>query len=174
MLGALVPSSSELGLYGFATVCAFLPLLHLSIRIQARLPGLVRVCQDNGNLKRELNNLSIVIFYATAFWLVVACVVGYALKQGLVLPHLASAWFCLVVLGVSIVFKTVVFVTGAAFTARGQFGTSSVMAWVEIVVLAVLSVSWVQSANDMAVALLVASAVSAIVAGVLLRWVALR
>ena len=161
LLMATLGKTAELGWYGFASLAIFMPTLLLSVLMQAKLPVLVQSVGNLANFQRNLSDLQLYLLYGAA---VGACLI-FALSMLIhwkffFTDYTSSAW-PLLILGASLPFRALIMTAGAAAVAHGRYAISSVLAMLEILVVLCFSFSGhANAATEMALAVLVASALS--------------
>jgi hypothetical protein len=158
--------SKEVGLYGFANLLLFMPLLFMGTFLQSRLPSLIVSIRDERAFQGLVNAISLNLSRKALAWSGVILIISWLLSLGWGFSQYTGAAAPLAILCLGLPARALVLVAGAAAVAHGWFAKSSILAITEIVVVVtVLGLGSAKNAFEMAV-----SATFALWVAVLPAW----
>jgi hypothetical protein len=160
---------AELGWYGLANLILFAPILVLSVTMQSRLPALIKSARDRQAFEEGLSTALYALLRVAVLWCVAMLAIAYAVHQQQILPGYAKAAVPLALLAASLPARALVLTAGGAAIVHGWFIPGSVLAIVEILVVATAWLLGAVEAAQFAFAVAVAQVLACVPAWFLLR-----
>lgn len=160
----------ELGLFGFAGLLLFAPLLLMSVFMQLHTPKLVVLHRQPRQFKEALGHMRNVLLTCAGFGVLAIALFGLGLRF-IVTSAYAESVSAIFMLAGTLPFRAVIMTGGAALVACGRNGTSSIVTFSEIIVIVIMVILVeIGTASAMAALVLSASIASAFLAVFFIHW----
>jgi hypothetical protein len=151
VLYKLVSVDEEAGLYSFATLLIFGPMLLLSTVMQAELPRLIQSTVERSAFEKCCNLAARKLFKITAAGVLSMFLIGLLLHLSDYMIRYTGSAMPLILLAVGLPARAFLLLAGGAAVARGWFAISSSISFVEILIIVCVIVSGlVHDASSMA------------------------
>lgn len=135
LLYNLVSADDEVGLYSFATLLIFAPMLLLSTVMQAELPKLIQFSNNRVEFSRCCRQAGLKLSAISAIGVVSMVFIGFALQSNHHLDKYSGSVMPLFLLVAALPARAFLLLAGGAVVARGWFKISSVISISEILII---------------------------------------
>jgi O-antigen/teichoic acid export membrane protein len=148
----------EVGLYSFASLMIFGPILLISTVMQAELPKLIKAVDSQTIFKKCCKYAARRIFFITFLGIVFILAIGLILKLNDYFIQYSGSVMPLILLSVALPARAFLLLAGGALVARGWFLISSLIALTEILLIIFLFFSgFIKDATSMSQGVIIAT-----------------